>query len=135
MPQDGRFRIIGFYNPRTNPITWRLRKRKSYEWKSKGAHPTESVLNAFQQCWSDGSVQSILKLASCRKTACRGKSNSAQSDREESQTCEGNHALKEATPAKEAAPARKARSQQKTKEPEKKEEKQLYLEFSLPNRF
>jgi small subunit ribosomal protein S16 len=47
-PNDGRFlEIIGFYNPRTNPITLDVKEDRTYEWMGKGAQPTESVLKLF----------------------------------------------------------------------------------------
>jgi len=47
-PRDGRFlEIVGFYNPRTNPITLEMKEEKIYEWMAKGAQPTESVLKLF----------------------------------------------------------------------------------------
>jgi small subunit ribosomal protein S16 len=47
-PRDGRFlEIVGFYNPRTNPITLEIKEDKIYEWMAKGAQPTESVLKLF----------------------------------------------------------------------------------------
>jgi ribosomal protein S16 len=39
--------IVGFYNPRTNPITLDIKEDKIYEWMAKGAQPTESVLKLF----------------------------------------------------------------------------------------
>ncbi len=47
-PRDGRFlEIVGFYNPRTNPITLEMKEERIYEWMAKGALPTESVLKLF----------------------------------------------------------------------------------------
>ena len=47
-PRDGRFlEIVGFYNPRTNPITLDMKEDKIYGWMAKGAQPTESVLKLF----------------------------------------------------------------------------------------
>jgi small subunit ribosomal protein S16 len=48
-PRDGRFKeILGFYNPRTNPATIQLQEERIYDWISKGAQPSESVLQVFQ---------------------------------------------------------------------------------------
>ncbi len=48
-PRDGRFlEILGFYNPRTNPATIQLKEDRIYEWMSKGAQPSESMLQVFR---------------------------------------------------------------------------------------
>ena len=47
-PRDGRFlEIVGFYNPRTNPATVDLKEDRIYDWLSKGAQPSESVVKIF----------------------------------------------------------------------------------------
>jgi small subunit ribosomal protein S16 len=47
-PRDGRFlEIVGFYNPRTNPATVDLKEDRIYDWLSKGAQPSESVMKLF----------------------------------------------------------------------------------------
>ena len=47
-PRDGRFlEIVGFYNPRTNPSTLDLKEDRIYDWMSKGAQPSESVVKLF----------------------------------------------------------------------------------------
>jgi small subunit ribosomal protein S16 len=48
-PRDGRFlEILGFYNPRTEPSTIQLKEDRIYDWMSKGAQPSESVLQVFK---------------------------------------------------------------------------------------
>jgi|SRR5271157_612032 len=48
-PRDGRFlEILGFYNPRTEPFTLEVHEDRIYEWMSKGAQPSESVLKLFK---------------------------------------------------------------------------------------
>lgn len=48
-PRDGRFlEILGFYNPRTEPSTVTLKEDRIYEWMSKGAQPSDSVLQIFK---------------------------------------------------------------------------------------
>lgn len=43
-PRDGRFiEIIGFYNPRTEPETVRVKEERALYWLSVGAQPTEAV--------------------------------------------------------------------------------------------
>lgn len=47
-PRDGRFlEILGFYNPRTEPATIQVNEERVYDWLSKGAQPSESVLQIF----------------------------------------------------------------------------------------
>jgi small subunit ribosomal protein S16 len=48
-PRDGRFlEILGFYNPRTEPFTLEVKEDRVFDWFSKGAQPSESVLKLFQ---------------------------------------------------------------------------------------
>lgn len=48
-PRDGRFlEILGYYNPRTEPATIHLEEDRIYDWLSKGAQPSESVLKLFK---------------------------------------------------------------------------------------
>ncbi len=43
-PRDGRFvEVIGFYNPRTEPETIRLKEARVLYWLGVGAQPTEAV--------------------------------------------------------------------------------------------
>jgi small subunit ribosomal protein S16 len=43
-PRDGRFlEILGFYNPRTQPATIRLKEDRVFHWMKNGALPTDSV--------------------------------------------------------------------------------------------
>lgn len=47
-PRDGRYiEILGFYNPRTQPHTLDIKEDRIYDWLSKGAQPSESVLSLF----------------------------------------------------------------------------------------
>src|SRR5512140_3451275 len=48
-PRDGRFlEILGFYNPRTEPSTISLKEDRMFEWLSKGAQPSESVVQLLK---------------------------------------------------------------------------------------
>ncbi len=48
-PRDGKFlEILGFYNPRTEPFTLKVKEDRVYDWMSKGAQPSESVMKLFQ---------------------------------------------------------------------------------------
>ena len=47
-PRDGRFlEILGFYNPRTDPSTVEVKEERVYDWMSKGAQPSDSVVQIF----------------------------------------------------------------------------------------
>ena len=49
MPRDGRFlEILGNYNPRTQPATIHLEEDRIFDWMSKGAQPSESVMKIFK---------------------------------------------------------------------------------------
>ena len=49
-PRDGRFlEILGHYNPRTEPMTIVVSEDRVYDWLSKGAQPSESVMSLFKQ--------------------------------------------------------------------------------------
>lgn len=46
--RDGRFlEILGMYNPRTEPSTIQLHEDRIYDWLSKGAQPSESVVQVL----------------------------------------------------------------------------------------
>jgi small subunit ribosomal protein S16 len=48
-PRDGRFlEILGSYNPRTEPFTLDVQEDRVFDWMSKGAQPSESVLKLFK---------------------------------------------------------------------------------------
>ena len=48
-PRDGRFlEILGFYNPRTQPATIEVKEDRVFDWMSKGAQPSESVIKLLK---------------------------------------------------------------------------------------
>ncbi len=48
-PRDGRFlEILGFYNPRTEPSTVELKEDRIFDWMSKGAQPSDSVVKILK---------------------------------------------------------------------------------------
>ena len=48
-PRDGRFlEILGFYNPRTEPATINIHEDRLFDWMSKGAQPSESVVKLLK---------------------------------------------------------------------------------------
>jgi len=49
-PRDGRFiEVIGFYNPRTEPETVRIKEDRALYWLSVGAQPTEPVARLLKK--------------------------------------------------------------------------------------
>ena len=49
-PRDGRFiEILGFYNPRTNPPTFRVDEERARYWISQGAQPSEAVARILRK--------------------------------------------------------------------------------------
>jgi small subunit ribosomal protein S16 len=49
-PRDGRFlEVVGFYNPRTQPSTIKLKEDRIYHWLSQGAQPSNAVDSLFRQ--------------------------------------------------------------------------------------
>jgi len=49
-PRDGRFiEVIGFYNPRTEPETVRIKEDRALYWLSVGAKPTEAVARLLEK--------------------------------------------------------------------------------------
>ncbi len=48
-PRDGRFiEILGHYNPRTDPVTFKVQEDRVLHWLSVGAQPTDSVRKLLQ---------------------------------------------------------------------------------------
>ncbi len=49
-PRDGRFvESIGFYNPKTQPLTLNVDDERARHWLSVGAQPTETVHGLFKR--------------------------------------------------------------------------------------
>ncbi len=49
-PRDGRFiEVIGFYNPRTEPETVKIKEDRALHWLSVGAQPTEPVARLLKK--------------------------------------------------------------------------------------
>jgi small subunit ribosomal protein S16 len=49
-PRDGRFvESIGFYNPKTQPLTLNIDTERAQHWLGVGAQPTETVEGLFKR--------------------------------------------------------------------------------------
>lgn len=61
-PRDGRFlEILGFYNPRTEPATIELEEDRVYDWLSKGAQPSESVVHILRSAGTTARYERLKK--------------------------------------------------------------------------
>jgi len=48
-PRNGRYlEMLGYYNPRTQPFTFKVQEDRIYDWMNKGAQPTDSVAQLFK---------------------------------------------------------------------------------------
>jgi small subunit ribosomal protein S16 len=78
-PRDGRFlEILGMYNPRTEPATIKLDEERVFDWLSKGAQPSESVVQIMRSAGTSGryerykqgeALETLLAEASAAETA------------------------------------------------------------------
>jgi small subunit ribosomal protein S16 len=49
-PRDGRFiEVVGFYNPRTEPETVRIKEDRALHWLSVGAQPSDAVARLLKK--------------------------------------------------------------------------------------
>lgn len=87
--RDGRFlEILGFYNPRTEPATIRIKEDRVFHWMTNGARPTESVeqvfktaglLDRFERMKKGESVDALMKEAQEAESS-RGAPNRTRKD-------------------------------------------------------
>jgi small subunit ribosomal protein S16 len=61
-PRNGRFiEIIGFYNPRTEPITIELKEDRALYWLSVGAQPSEPVARLLDKSGTKARLERLRK--------------------------------------------------------------------------
>ncbi len=61
-PRDGRYiEIIGFYNPRTEPITMDLKEDRALYWLSVGAQPSEAVARVLTKLGTVARLERLRK--------------------------------------------------------------------------
>jgi small subunit ribosomal protein S16 len=61
-PRGGRFiETIGFYNPRTEPLTVEIKEDRALYWLSQGAQPTEAVAGLLNRL---GTMDRLTRLKS-----------------------------------------------------------------------
>jgi len=114
-PRDGRFvEIIGFYNPRTDPPTFRIEEERALYWLSQGAKPSEPVarllekqgtLNRFARLKAGEKLESLLaEAAEQRRAAEEAAIEVEKAPPEEAPEAEEAAIEAEETPAEEVAP-------------------------------
>ena len=61
-PRDGRYlEIIGFYNPRTEPITMEIKEDRALYWLNVGAQPSEPVARILDKTGTKGRLERLRK--------------------------------------------------------------------------
>ena len=61
-PRDGRYiEIIGFYNPRTEPITMEIKEDRALYWLSVGAQPSEPVARILKKLGTTDRLERLRK--------------------------------------------------------------------------
>jgi small subunit ribosomal protein S16 len=78
-PRDGRFiEVIGFYNPRTEPETVKIKEDRALHWLGVGAQPTEAVarllknrgtLARFERLKQGESIEAVVAEATAEAAA------------------------------------------------------------------
>ena len=59
-PRDGKFvEVIGFYNPRTQPETIKIKEDRALYWLSVGAQPTESMARLLKKRGTLGRLERL----------------------------------------------------------------------------
>ena len=114
-PRDGRFvETIGFYNPRTDPPTFRIDEERALYWLSQGAKPSEPVarllekqgtLERFARLKAGEDLESLLaEAAEQRRAAEEAAIEVEKAPPEEAPEAEEAAIEAEETPAEEVAP-------------------------------
>ena len=114
-PRDGRFvETIGFYNPRTDPPTFRIEEERALYWLSQGAKPSEPVarllekqgtLDRFARLKAGEDLESLLaEAAEERRAAEEAAIEVEKAPPEEAPEAEEAAIEAEETPAEEVAP-------------------------------
>jgi len=61
-PRNGRYiEIIGFYNPRTEPITMDIKEDRALYWLSVGAQPSEPVARLLEKLGTNARLARLRK--------------------------------------------------------------------------
>jgi small subunit ribosomal protein S16 len=61
-PRNGRYiEIIGFFNPRTEPVTIDLDEARALHWLNVGAQPSEAVARLLQKLGTMGRLERLRK--------------------------------------------------------------------------
>jgi small subunit ribosomal protein S16 len=106
-PRDGAFiKIIGHYNPRTDPTTLVVKEDEAVEWLSRGAQPSDTVAKLLTRI---GVMERAGRAPVVwdRKTPVKPKKEAV----EEAPAAAPAAAAKEETPAKAEAPAEETKAE------------------------
>lgn len=132
-PRDGRFlEILGYYNPRNNPSTVEIKEDRVYDWMSKGAQPSESVVRVFNSVGlmdrfarykAGESAETLLAEAKIAYERHAKGENPDGSAVVKKSTISKKAAKKAAAPKEEAKPEAKKEEKPEVKEEAKVEEK------------
>src|SRR5579859_3290083 len=77
-PRDGRYiEIIGFYNPRTEPITMDLQEDRALYWLSVGAQPSEPVERILNKLGTKARLERLRKGETIEVLAAEAASEKA----------------------------------------------------------
>lgn len=86
-PRDGKFvEVIGFYNPRTEPSTVRVKEDRALHWLSVGAQPSEAVArllknngtqDRFARFKAGESVEALVEESAAQVVAVNPQTNPA----------------------------------------------------------
>lgn len=124
-PRQGKYvESLGWYDPKTTPVTVKLDKEKYDAWVKKGAQPTESVLRLVlskkekEKLWPSKKSTKVANVEEKKEeTVAPAEEPKAEPVKEE----KAEEVTTETTPAAESAPAEEKASE-KVEEPAKEAE-------------
>jgi small subunit ribosomal protein S16 len=122
-PRDGRFiEIIGFYNPRTEPATFRVEEDRALYWLSQGAQVSDAVarllkkqgtLDRFARLKAGEDLEALLAEAAAEAEEAEAEEVAEEAEAEEAAPLEEEEAPpEEAEPAAEEEPAEEAAAEE-----------------------
>ena len=119
-PRDGRhIETIGYYNPRTEPETVKIKEDRALYWLGKGAQPSDAVLRFLDK---QGTMDRLVRLKSGEALEALVAEYEASAAVEESAEPEEAEPVAQAVPEVEAEIAEAEAGEAEAVEPEAKEE-------------